>query len=416
MPRDGSGIYSIPLGTDGVPDQTIESTKYNGFAHDLEQDNNIPRPIVAGGTGATNADQALVNLSGEKANQLVTNYNAFPFVSGSFYSAAGATGAPTSNGFYGICVVYLANQYVTLEGRDVLTGVKYTRRMMAGLWDASWTLSADPNDKVSKAGDNMTGTLGIGAPTRLDQLHVAGTNTNTNTSFGGQLGIVLQNTNTTAGNYTSIMNYNSTSAPNAGIYFKNIDHAFAGQIDFSTRSLAGTLGARMSITKDGNVTIPGTVVLGASAVAGNAADMQVTYNGPSIAGLNFRPVADNSNACIFTNAANTLVGTIFQAAAATAYNTSSDVRLKEDFETFDAARIIDDTEVFSFRWKATGDRSYGVSAQQAAEVFPQAVTYLKEQDWYGIDYSKYVPVLIQEIKALRARLAQLEGRLAVKPA
>jgi hypothetical protein len=62
------------------------------------------------------------------------------------------------------------------------------------------------------------------------------------------------------------------------------------------------------------------------------------------------------------------------------------------------------------------ERSYGVSAQQAQEVYPEAVTYLKEQDWYGIDYSKYVPVLLQELKALRTRVAQLEAGFASKPA
>ena len=40
---------------------------------------------------------------------------------------------------------------------------------------------------------------------------------------------------------------------------------------------------------------------------------------------------------------------------------------------------------------------------------------MKEQDWWGIDYSKYVPVLLQELKALRARVAQLEGA-AARPA
>jgi len=59
MPRDGSGIYTVPAGTDGVPDATIESAKYNAYIHDVETDLNAPRPIIAGGTGATTADAAL---------------------------------------------------------------------------------------------------------------------------------------------------------------------------------------------------------------------------------------------------------------------------------------------------------------------------------------------------------------------
>jgi hypothetical protein len=38
-----------------------------------------------------------------------------------------------------------------------------------------------------------------------------------------------------------------------------------------------------------------------------------------------------------------------------------------------------------------------------------------KEDWWGVDYSKYVPVLLQELKALRTRVRDLEGRLELKP-
>jgi hypothetical protein len=62
MPRDGSGIYTRPPGTNAVADTTIESTKYNANVADVETDLNAPRPIVAGGTGANNAVDAANNL------------------------------------------------------------------------------------------------------------------------------------------------------------------------------------------------------------------------------------------------------------------------------------------------------------------------------------------------------------------
>ena len=79
MPRNVSGIYAIPPGTEGFPDTTIESEKYNDYIHDVEKDLNDPRPIVAGGTGANNADGALANLGGEKSSQTVTNYDTHLF-------------------------------------------------------------------------------------------------------------------------------------------------------------------------------------------------------------------------------------------------------------------------------------------------------------------------------------------------
>ena len=72
--------------------------------------------------------------------------------------------------------------------------------------------------------------------------------------------------------------------------------------------------------------------------------------------------------------------------------------------------------------KEAGERSYGIVAQQAVEVYPTAVTHTinpadKDDEFWGVDYSKYVPVLLQELKALRARVAQLEGKtdIGVKP-
>jgi hypothetical protein len=62
MPRDGSGIYTIPPGTHGITNTAISSSAYNTYVDDVAQDLNIPRPIVAGGTGASTASGALTNL------------------------------------------------------------------------------------------------------------------------------------------------------------------------------------------------------------------------------------------------------------------------------------------------------------------------------------------------------------------
>ena len=62
MPRDGSGIYSTPPGTHGTPNTTILSANYNSNVDDVAADLNTPRPIVAGGTGATTAAGALTAL------------------------------------------------------------------------------------------------------------------------------------------------------------------------------------------------------------------------------------------------------------------------------------------------------------------------------------------------------------------
>ena len=43
MPRNGSGVYSVPAGTKGAPNTTIESAKYNAFIDDIVGDLNTNR-------------------------------------------------------------------------------------------------------------------------------------------------------------------------------------------------------------------------------------------------------------------------------------------------------------------------------------------------------------------------------------
>lgn len=62
MPRNGSGVYSKPAGTTAVANTTIQSATFNGAVDDLAADANTYRPVVAGGTGASNAADARTNL------------------------------------------------------------------------------------------------------------------------------------------------------------------------------------------------------------------------------------------------------------------------------------------------------------------------------------------------------------------
>ena len=62
MSRNGVGVYSYPAGTRGNPNTIIESAKYNSFIDDLAETLNSPTPITAGGTGASTAAQARINL------------------------------------------------------------------------------------------------------------------------------------------------------------------------------------------------------------------------------------------------------------------------------------------------------------------------------------------------------------------
>ena len=106
------------------------------------------------------------------------------------------------------------------------------------------------------------------------------------------------------------------------------------------------------------------------------------------------------------------VGNISVTASATAFNTSSDQRLKENIaDADDAGSKVDAIQVRKFDWIADGShQDYGMVAQELVTVAPEAVTGDADSDeMMGVDYSKLVPMLVKEIQSLRNRVAQLEN-------
>lgn len=62
MSRNGAGVYSLPAGSVVANGDLSDAADINTPFADIAADLNIARPIVAGGTGATTASGALVNL------------------------------------------------------------------------------------------------------------------------------------------------------------------------------------------------------------------------------------------------------------------------------------------------------------------------------------------------------------------
>lgn len=72
MPRDGGGQYYLPPGTEAAPDTTIESTRYNVFTADVEEEFNrqidkdtSQDAAIAGALTPAAADAAYVNVGGD---------------------------------------------------------------------------------------------------------------------------------------------------------------------------------------------------------------------------------------------------------------------------------------------------------------------------------------------------------------
>lgn len=118
----------------------------------------------------------------------------------------------------------------------------------------------------------------------------------------------------------------------------------------------------------------------------------------------------------FYKSGGTLVGSITTDDSSTTYATTSDERLKDEVGSItDAGAIIDALDPVWFRWKVAPDDDPmpGLMAQATQAVAPYAVRAGTtgedvSQPWM-MDHSKLVPLLIAELKSLRARIAALEA-------
>jgi len=117
----------------------------------------------------------------------------------------------------------------------------------------------------------------------------------------------------------------------------------------------------------------------------------------------------------------TQVGSISITASSTAYNTSSDYRLKENVAEVDEpiSRLMQ-LNPRSFNFKEEPDtRVDGFIAHELAEVVPNAVQGEKDEVdeegkpvYQGVDHSKLVPLLVAAVQALTAEVEALKARLA----
>jgi hypothetical protein len=107
----------------------------------------------------------------------------------------------------------------------------------------------------------------------------------------------------------------------------------------------------------------------------------------------------------------TQTGSIMGNGTTTSYNVTSDYRLKEDLKPIKGLEQISKINVYDFKWKNSNNRMDGVLAHELQEILPFAVTGIKDgKENQQVDYSKIVPVLVQSIKELNAKIELLEAK------
>jgi hypothetical protein len=135
---------------------------------------------------------------------------------------------------------------------------------------------------------------------------------------------------------------------------------------------------------------------------------RMTTDGNSVLFLN-RLTSDGT--IVDIRRSGTQVGTISVTSSATAYNTSSDYRLKQDLKDFNGLDLLTKIKTYDYEWKSDKTRSYGVIAHELQSVINYAVTGVKDgNEMQGVDYSKIVPVLIKSIQELKQELDTLKNK------
>ena len=113
------------------------------------------------------------------------------------------------------------------------------------------------------------------------------------------------------------------------------------------------------------------------------------------------------------------VGSITMTTTATAYNTSSDYRLKDNIAPMTGALAkVSALKPVTYTWKSTGEESQGFIAHELAEVCPDAVTGEKDAvdaegnpQYQGIDTSFLVATLTAAIQEQQAIITDLKSRI-----
>ena len=280
-----------------------------------------------------------------------------------------------------------------------------------GVTPSAW-VSGDTILQV-KAGSSITSLWGRNASGRLiSNAYYDGTNykyyaTGTATSFETNVG----------GGY----NWNiaaSGTAGNAITFTQAMTLDSSGNLLVGTTSQLGTVTARAVFSNTANL-------LALQAGNGNVGAYMTNNSGTG----NWQPFSFCNNGTSFTQ-----IGSITTTASATAYNTSSDYRLKEAIAPMTGALAkVAALKPCTYKWKVDGSDGQGFIAHELAEVEAGCVTGEKDAvdaegnpQYQGIDTSFLVATLaaaIQEqqamlaaqaisINALNERLTALEGTAA----
>jgi len=229
----------------------------------------------------------------------------------------------------------------------------------------------------------------------------------------------------------------SSSAGNNGLLqFKDTADADAFQISATTTEIGlygyGSRYMKFSTNEIERARIDssGNLLVGTTSSTGNGGKSQVVRtDAGACLYLETNNSSGSQNVLDITNAANagmsnmirfwvngygnTQVGSITATTTSTAYNTSSDYRLKENQQALTGSgAFIDALKPKTWNWKSNGEKGVGFIAHEVQEVSPNSVVGEKDgEQMQAMEYgsAEFIANIIAELQSLRARVAALES-------
>ena len=214
------------------------------------------------------------------------------------------------------------------------------------------------------------------------------------------------NLNLMSNAYDTGSGYNRITAGTAG----RLHYATDGAIQFYNASNS-TAGSSITWNETMKISIDGDVLFNCTSLpTGATGGAGFETSGTLMRLRQSSPTTSTTKLQIYYNA-NGEVGSIHTSGTATAFNTSSDYRLKDDYKDFNGLDLVNNINVYDFEWKSDKTRSYGVKAHELQEVIPQAVNGEKDgKDMQQVDYSKLVPILLKSIQELKQEIEILKSK------
>jgi len=396
---------------------------------------------VVNGQAAYTMQVGSVNVLPETANHMIVSLNGVIQKPNSSFTVSGSTITFSSNLATGDVINFIqilgdvldlgVPSDATVSTAKIVDGAITSAKLASGVGGvAGITSSADATAMTITDAE----LIGIGETSPLGQLHVKQADSGQSAANSNANTLVLE------GSSNCGMNFLSTG--NQRICFGDASDDDVGRIMYSHDSnymnFKTNAAESMRLNADGQLNLLKTD-FGAAASSSNRG-LEIRANGSTAVTLDLNVTSTGNTTIMEFNNGNGNAGTIQTNGSATAYNTSSDYRLKENVNyDFDATSRLKQLKPARFNFKADADTTVdGFIAHEVSSVVPEAISGEKDglkkwrsdeelpegvsvgdnkldadgntiMDIQGIDQAKLVPLLVKTIQELEARITALEN-------